>query len=109
YAFVAGAEHDGAELSVAVVGEDGTVIYGPSTAHTLAVHGGGTTPVSKVAPKLTVKAKKKVRAGKKAVVKVSVTAPGLTPSGKVTVKVAGKSKTVKLNAKGKARVEIKVK
>jgi surface-anchored protein len=37
YSFVAAAEHDGAAFTVAVVGEDGRVAYGPSAPHVLAV------------------------------------------------------------------------
>ncbi|MDR1442112.1 MAG: choice-of-anchor M domain-containing protein, partial [Bifidobacteriaceae bacterium] len=37
YTFVATAGHDGAEVSVAVLGEDGQVVYGPSVAVRLAV------------------------------------------------------------------------
>ncbi|WP_162602576.1 choice-of-anchor M domain-containing protein [Nocardioides daejeonensis] len=106
YVFRADAERDGAELSVAVVGEDGSIVYGPSAPHSLVVEAGDPTP--KVASKVTVKAKKKVRAGKAVVVRIAVTARGVTPTGTVTVKLAGRSKRVSLNARGKAKVAIKV-
>lgn len=109
YAFMTRAEHDGAAVTVAVVGEDGRIAYGPSSAHTLTVRSAGPSPVVKATPKVTVKAKKaKVKRGRKAVFVVTVAAAGARPTGKVTVKVAGKSRTVRLNANGRAKVTIKL-
>ena len=49
-----------------------------------------------------------VKRGWTATFQVTVSASGVQPGGKVTVKVAGKTKTVKLNSKGKATVRIKL-
>lgn len=198
YRFAAGAEHDGAAITVAVVGEDGRVAYGPSAAHSLTVDtdapgpesiatsittravrqvygksanlvvtvspratgtvslkagsrtlvgtltGGrakvtvparalepgartvavsyagdpgrfrpstGTAAVTvvKASPKLTVEARRsKVKRGRTAAFTVAVTAAGVKPSGRITVKTAGRSKTVRLNAKGRAIVKGKI-
>lgn len=65
--------------------------------------------VVKAAPKIKVKAaNSKVKRGKTASFTVTVTATGASPTGKVTVKVAGKSATAKLSSKGKATVKVKI-
>lgn len=198
YEFTAAAAHDGATVTVAVTGEDGTVVYGPSTPHTLSVtpavvdpepvatsistgavkqvYGkaakltvsvspnasgrvtvkAGTRTVSgtlsngratvtlparalapgkrsvtvsyagvedefepsaataavtvvKATPKVKVKAPAKVKRGKTATFAITVTGVGVKPGGKVTVKVAGRSRTVTLNKLGRATVRIGIK
>ncbi len=52
--------------------------------------------VTKARPRLKVRGPKRVERGAKGVFKIDVDAAGLTPSGKVTVKVAGKKVTKKL-------------
>jgi len=199
YSFTAAAQHDGAALTVAVTGEDGAVVYGPSqpsvlsvaqkstpapdpepaattvtatdvtqvygtsaqlviavsptATGTLAVTAGsqtvtgtlsagratvtlpakvlepgshqvsvayagvpgefqpsqGTATVTVVKATPTVKVAKtrtKVKRGKVVAIKITVTAPGVAPTGKVTVRVAGKARTVKLNKRGRATVRI---
>lgn len=64
--------------------------------------------VVKAAPAVKVTAPKKVKRGKSASVTVTVKATGVQPTGKVTVSLSGKTKTVKLNSKGKAVAKIKV-
>jgi hypothetical protein len=64
--------------------------------------------VVKASAALAVKGPKKVKRGKVASYTVSVTAAGVKPTGTVTIKIAGRSKTVKLNAQGRAVVKIKV-
>lgn len=64
--------------------------------------------VLKVTPRVKVNGSKKVKRGRTATYTVTVTAPGVKPTGRVTVKVAGKSRTVRLNARGKAVVKIRI-
>ncbi|MCW5953783.1 MAG: Ig-like domain repeat protein [Propionibacteriaceae bacterium] len=65
--------------------------------------------VSKATAKLKAKpSASKVKRGRTASFAVTVSASGVTPTGKVTVKVAGKSKTVTLTSSGKATVKITV-
>lgn len=64
--------------------------------------------VTKAAPTAAVTAPKKVKRGRTATITVTVKATGVTPTGKVTVNLAGTKKTVKLSSKGKAVVKIKV-
>jgi len=69
-----------------------------------------TTNPTKAPSHLTIKPKKKrVKAGTKAVFRVSVTAAVTSVTGTVTVKVAGRKRSAALNAKGTASVKIKVK
>ncbi|MDQ2624001.1 MAG: NHL repeat-containing protein [Actinomycetota bacterium] len=65
--------------------------------------------VLKAKPSIKVKAKKKsVTRGRSATLRITVTAPGTTVRGKVTVKAAGaKATTVKLSSKGRATVTLK--
>lgn len=65
--------------------------------------------VVKAKPKVQVKAlQKRVRAGKKATFRVTVTAPGVKPGGKVTIKANGaKTKTAKLDKKGRTKVTLR--
>lgn len=66
-----------------------------------------TVKVAKAKPSVKVSGPKSVKRGKSATFTVSVSAPSkITPSGSVTVKVAGSSKTVKLDKKGKATVKV---
>ncbi|HTW18311.1 MAG TPA: DUF4430 domain-containing protein [Nocardioides sp.] len=68
--------------------------------------------VTKAAAKINVKpAKKQVKRGKKVTFLVTVKAPAadVTPTGKVRLTFLGTTKTVKLNAKGAAKVKITVK
>ncbi|WP_235736283.1 DUF4430 domain-containing protein [Nocardioides alcanivorans] len=68
--------------------------------------------VVKTTAKVTVKpVKKQVKRGKRIGFKVEVTAPGtdIIPTGKVRVKFLGRTATVKLNAKGVAKVKLAVK
>lgn len=64
--------------------------------------------VVKASPKVKVKSfKKRVKQGKKARFRITVTAPGLTPGGRVRVNAKGaKARTVKLNKKGRANVRL---
>ncbi len=64
-----------------------------------------TAKVAKATAKVTAKAKKKIKAGKRAKVTVTVKAPGVTPTGKVTVAFGKKKVTKKLNKKGKATIK----
>lgn len=65
-----------------------------------------TASIVKARSRTTVKVTRtKVRAGKKVSVRVTVRASGLVPSGKVTVKVAGRSRTATLK-NGKATVKV---
>lgn len=64
-----------------------------------------TAKVAKAAAKVTAKAKKKIKAGKRGKVTVKVKAPGVTPTGKVTVKFGKKKVTKKLNRKGKVTIK----
>ncbi|WP_456698135.1 fibronectin type III domain-containing protein [Aeromicrobium sp. P5_D10] len=86
-------------LTVSYSGADGS--FGASS-KTVAVK------VVKAKASVKVKGPKKVKRGKTATYTVTVTAPGIRATGKVTVKVAGKSRTVTLNAKGKAVVKVKI-
>lgn len=66
-------------------------------------------PPVKVVPKVKVKAPKTVKRGKTLKLTVSVTATGVKPGGKVTVKVAGlKARKAKVNSNGKAVVKVKI-
>lgn len=88
------------DLAITYPGVEGK--FNPST-------GTAKVTVTKATPKVSVKAPKKVKHGKTAMITATVTATGVKPGGKVTVKIAGtKKKTVKLNAKGKAVAKIKV-
>lgn len=65
--------------------------------------------VVKATPRVKVKAPKKVKRGKTATVKVTVTAPGVKPGGKVRVNISGaEPKTATLDRKGRAVVKIKL-
>jgi len=68
-------------------------------------------PPAKVKPTIKVKTKKKIEVGTRPKMKVVVSAPGVTPSGKVTVKVKSGKKTktyrVMLNEDGKAKLKLK--
>ena len=64
--------------------------------------------VVKATASVKVSAPKKVKRGKTATITVTVKASGVQPTGKVTVDLAGKKKTVKLSSKGKAVAKIKV-
>ena len=70
-----------------------------------------TQPPAKVKPTITIKTKDKVEVGTKPKVKIVVSAPGVTPTGKVevTVKSGDKTKTYKatLDADGKVKLELK--
>ena len=67
------------------------------------------TKVAKGKPKVTVKAKKKVKAGKRAKLVVRVKAAGLArPTGKVIVKYGKKSIKAKLVAKRKGKVVVRL-
>jgi 5'-nucleotidase len=61
--------------------------------------------VTKARPRLTVRGPQRVERGDKAVFTVNATADGFVPSGKVTVKVAGKKVTKKLK-QGKATFRV---
>lgn len=63
--------------------------------------------IVKKTPGLSVRGPSRVKRGKTAAFTVRVSASGVSPTGKVTVKVAGKKKTVAL-AHGKATVRIKI-
>ena len=63
--------------------------------------------VAKAPATLTLSAATKVKRGKTLTVRVAVSSTGLKPSGKVTVKVAGVSKTVTLSG-GKATAKVKL-
>src|SRR5690606_25486046 len=68
-------------------------------------------PAPKVGSKITAMAPKVIKKGKRAKVKVIVTAPKVTPTGKVRVIVRGKPVknrvfTVELNRHGKAKVRL---
>ncbi len=88
--------------------------------HTLTVSYAGTSgfkassaiakvTVRRAVPTVKVTIAKKVKRGKTVKVEVAVKAPGITPGGNVAVKIAGAKKmTVKLNAKGKAVVKVKL-
>ncbi|MFI5425997.1 Ig-like domain repeat protein [Aeromicrobium sp. UC242_57] len=86
-------------LSVSYAGVDGA--FDPSSQKV-------TVKVAKAKPSVKVKGPKKVKRGKAATYTVTVAAPGVRATGKVTVKIAGKSKTVRLNAKGKAIVKVTI-
>ncbi|MFT4008772.1 MAG: Ig-like domain repeat protein [Nocardioidaceae bacterium] len=62
--------------------------------------------VVKAVPKVAVKAPQRVKRGKTVTLTVTVKATGLKPTGKVTVKLAGKTRTARLNAHSKATVKI---
>lgn len=65
--------------------------------------------VRKATPKIRVKASSsKVVRGRTATFVVTATASGVRPTGRVTVKVAGTTNTVRLNSKGKAVVRVKI-
>lgn len=64
--------------------------------------------VGKATAKIQVKASKTVKRGRTAKFVVTATAPGVRPTGQVTVRVAGKSRTVRLNSAGKAVVRITI-
>ena len=68
-------------------------------------------PTPKVKPVITLVAPETVKVGKKPKVKIIVSAPKVTPSGKVTVttKLGGESKTyeVMLDANGQAKLKLK--
>ena len=67
-------------------------------------------PIPKVKPRVTIKAPKAIKKGKRAKVQVIVTAPKVTPTGIVKVRVRGAVKkhtyTVKLNRYGIAKVRL---
>lgn len=66
-----------------------------------------TVTVAKAKPTVKVtRVKSTVKRGRTATFKVTVAASGVKPTGKVTVTIAGKHKTVKLNSKGKATVKV---
>lgn len=65
--------------------------------------------VRKAAPKIRVgMSSTRVARGRTAKFVVTATAPGVRPTGRVTVTVAGTTKTVRLNGKGKAVVRVKI-
>lgn len=64
--------------------------------------------VAKAASTVKVSGPKKVKRGKTAKFTVSVASAAATPAGKVTVRVAGVTKTVTPNANGKAVIKVKV-
>ncbi|MCR1785907.1 Ig-like domain repeat protein [Nocardioides carbamazepini] len=69
-----------------------------------------TVKVARATPTLTIeKRAKKVARGKVAIYRIAITAPGVTPTGKVTVRIAGRSKTVTVDGQGVAVVKVKVK
>ena len=87
-------------LEVTYAGAPGA--FAPSTATT-------TIEVTQAAATMQVKSPKKVKRGKTATVKVAVTAPGVTPTGSLTVRVAGeKAVTAALDGRGQAKVKIKL-
>lgn len=70
-----------------------------------------TVPVTvrKATPKVRVKVSTtKVARGRMAKFVVTATAPGVRPTGRVTVKVAGTTNTVRLDSRGKAVVRVKI-
>lgn len=86
-------------LPISYAGVEGA--FAPST-------GTATVRVVKASSKVAVEpVEDRVRRGRKAVFTVSVGAAGVTPTGKVTVTVAGKSATARL-VRGKARVVVAV-
>ncbi len=64
--------------------------------------------MTKATAKVTVTAKKSIKRGKTLSVAVRVTSANIVPGGKVKVKVGSKTKTVKLNKKGRATVKVKI-
>jgi len=86
-------------LPIAYTGAAGE--FEPST-------GSATVTVLKARPRVSVKAPKKIERGKTARFTVSVATTGARPTGRVRVTFAGKTRTVKLNARGKAVVKVKV-
>lgn len=86
-------------LAITYAGADGTFT---GSSRTLSVK------VAKAKATVKVKGPKKVKRGTTAKYTVTVTAPGVKPTGQVTVKVAGKSRSVKVNSQGKAVVKIKL-
>ncbi|MCY4726293.1 bifunctional UDP-sugar hydrolase/5'-nucleotidase [Nocardioides sp. STR2] len=66
-----------------------------------------TVEVTKASPRAAVRAPKRVERGERAVFRLTLKSADNTPSGKVTVKVAGKKVTKKLKA-GKATFRIKM-
>lgn len=75
--------------------------------HSLTARTAGTASVAKASASVKVKSTAKVKPSKVARVRVSVTASGVRPTGKVKVSVAGVTKTVKLRG-GKTLVKIRV-
>ncbi|MFC7764755.1 Ig-like domain repeat protein [Leucobacter soli] len=74
-----------------------------------ASQGSVTVTVKKAIAKVTAKrSKARVKTGNTAKFTVAVKSTGVTPGGKVTVKVAGKSKTVKLGKRGTTTVKVKI-
>ncbi len=86
-------------LTVSYAGVEGQ--FKPST-------GKANVTVAKAKPTVKVKAPAKVKRGKTATITVAVTADGVKPSGKVTVKIAGAKKTTATLKNGKAIAKLKL-
>lgn len=85
-------------VTIAYAGESGK--FHPAIGHAVVM-------VAKAKPAVTVKAvKTKAKPGEIAAFRVSVSAPGVRPGGKVTLAIGAKTKTVRLSSRGKATVEI---
>lgn len=80
---------------------------GQTDGHAVTARATAVATVAQASPTVKVRASAKVRRSKVATVRVTVTAAGVKPTGKVRVSVAGKSRTVKLKS-GKAVVKIRV-
>lgn len=93
-------EHEAVATTISAAGVSQT--YGRTARLTVSVSENAT---GKVTAKL---GSKTVKAGRIATFTVTAKATGVTPTGKITLKVAGKSKTVKLGSKGRAIVKVKL-
>jgi hypothetical protein len=67
-----------------------------------------TVHVRKARPAVRIAGPKRLRRGGVARYTVAVTAPGVTPTGKVTLKVAGTARTVRLDTRGRATVKARI-
>lgn len=86
-------------VSVEYAGAAGTFL--PST-------GTAEVRVAQARPRVTVRATRAVKRGQRVRVQVAVTADGVTPGGKVVVRVAGSRKAATLDARGRAVVRVAV-
>ncbi len=93
--------HPGVQrLAVAYAGVPGT--YRPSTAT-------AEVTVARAVPTVTVRpVKAKVKRGRSAAFVVTVRGEGVNPTGTVAVRIGGRTGTMKLDASGRAKVEVKV-